>query len=142
MTTDKPIIPIKRYKMSLLSEEFLSDVSGNNGRFPKGAVLLVDEETAERWYERGIAEIAPPDALTHGEIQRHSKREAFRRLARPAEGAFDQMVSRSALTEARPTGSEVPRDSTAMPAPMPQPRRGRPPKDLGGINLLDTSDEE
>lgn len=106
------------FKMRLRADEFLSDVSGNNGRFPKGSVLLVDEATAKRWYRQRIADIAPPDAPTHDEIVRTNKDEEFERLAQPAVGVFDRMVSRGDAQPANPNQRQM------MPPPMP-PRRGR-----------------
>ena len=147
--TETPTLPTRQFKMALLHDEFLSDISGNSGRYSKGDVLRVDEATAQRWYERGIAEIADPDAPTAGELQRRVKRDEFLRRAVPVEGVFDQMVTRDmagggSQRAARPSGQDAPRDSTYMPTmPMPSTRRGRPRKaDLEGADILDTGDEE
>lgn len=149
MLTDAPPLS-KRFKMALLGDNFIADAKNptNNGRYPKGAVLLVDEETAIRWYENGIAEIAPVDAPTFGEIRKIQKRDEFLKRAVPAEGVFDQMVSRQSLNQAapRPSGQDAPRDSSYMPTmpTMPVPRRGRGGKrlDLAGADITDLSDEE
>lgn len=116
------------YKMRLRADNFLSDVAGNNGRFPAGSVLLVDKATAQRWYRLRVADIAPPDAPTHDEIVRTNKDEEFLRLAQPAQGVFDRMVSRGNVAGERPV----------TPAPMP-PRRGRRPN-VAGAEIANGSD--
>lgn len=122
-----------RYKMRLHYDEYLSDVSGNRGRFPAGAVLLVDAATAERWYENNVAEPAPPDAEVYGEIKRRSKREEFLRRAQPAEGVFDKAVTRQSFGDER----------SAMPPPMPQPSRRPRRADLAGADVAtDGLDDE
>ena len=148
MPVESPAPPtdLRWFNMELLHDEFLSDVSGNSGRYPKGAILRVDEPTALRWYERGIAMVAPPDAPTYSEVQKMEKTKRFHEIAKPVEGVFDQVVGRAAApggqSTTRLSGQDAPRDTTAMPAPMPVPRRGRPPKlNLEGADIMDTSDE-
>ena len=105
-------------------------------RYPSGAVLIVDEDTAARWYENNIADIAPPDAEAYGEVTRRLKREEFERRAQAVdEGTFDAAVSRGA-SEYEP--------GQLMPRPMPVPRRGpgRPRKELEGAVLNDHMDDD
>lgn len=127
-------IPTRRFKMKLLQSEYMVNVSGNEGRYPAGAVLLADESTAVRWYERGIAEPAPPDAETYGEVRRRNKRAEFDRLAQPVEEVFDQAVSRGSFNGER----------QLMPPPMPVPGRRRAPgrnrPDLAGAEVVNTID--
>ena len=110
----------KRFKMELVHDNYLVGVSGNDGRYPAGSVLLVDEETAVRWYEKGVAEPAPPDAETYGEISRKLKREEFLRRARPVEGTYDAMIRRDA------GGNVVGAVDRPLMREMPKPSRGRP----------------
>lgn len=115
-TTQAPPPPNRKYKMKLYNAEFHIDFGG---RLPQGAVVLVDEPTAIRWYENGVADMAPPDATTYAEEVRRVKREEFLKRAQPVEGVFDEAITR--------TGEQRPRDNL-MPPPMPVPaRRGRRP---------------
>lgn len=131
--------PVKRYKMALLNDEYLVDVSGNDGRYPKGAVLLVDEATAIRWFDRNVAEPADPNAPTFGEIRRETKKKEFLRRAKPAEGVYDQAITRGSFRD-------DPNNRQIMPPPMPVPGRrpGRPRRaDLEGAEVVtDTTDED
>lgn len=113
-----PALPETKYKMQLLNDEFMTDVDGNRGRYPAGAILLVQESTAIRWYENNVAIPADPEAPTHAEIRRTVKREEFFKQARAAEGIFDGIVTRR--ESERPDGR--PKDSL-MPPPMPVPPR-------------------
>ena len=125
-----------RYNMMLEQDEFLSDVSGHSGRYPKGAVLTVDEPTAIRWYERGIATIAPPDAKTYGEITRANKREEFLKQAKATEGVFNKAITRD--------GSTSPAHATDGPREMPRRGRkggqGHPNLRLEGAPVINTAD--
>ena len=56
-----------RFKMALVNNEFLEEYGG---WCPAGSVLIVDEDTAERWYERGIAKPAATTDKTVREIKR------------------------------------------------------------------------
>ena len=121
-------LPKRRFKMQLINDEFMVDVAGNNGRYPAGAVLLADEETALRWYERGVAEIADPDAEVYGEIVKRNKREEFMRRAVPAAGVFDQAVTRQSFRD-------DPDTRPIMPPAMPT--RGRRRRaDLEGAEVV------
>lgn len=126
-----PAVPKKRYKMKIHQQEFMVTPSGSK-RYPAGAVLLVDEDTAMRWYEHGVADLADPEAETYGEIERRVKREEFAKRARAVEGTFDAMVTRGR--------SDRDRDAL-MPPPMPVPGRKRR-RDLEGAVINDISDEE
>ena len=138
--TDAP--PKKRYKMQIRQEEVMVTPTGTT-RYPAGAVLIVDEDTAARWYEHSIADIAPPDAEAYGEVTRRLKREEFARRAVAVEGhgVFDAMVTRDSLGGGNPNEPEL------HPRPMPIPGRrppGRPRKDaLAGavINELDGDED-
>lgn len=112
--------PKKRFKMKLRQEEVMVTPTGTT-RYPAGAVLIVDEDTAARWYENSIADIADPDAEAYGEVTRRLKREEFARKARAVEGdgVFDQMVTRDNM------GGGNPNEPSLMPRPMPVPGRGR-----------------
>jgi hypothetical protein len=126
-----PELTNRRYKMQLRQTEFLVNVSGNNGRFPAGAILQVDEATAYRWYESNVADIAPPDAETYGEIVHRSKREEFDRKARAVEGSvIDQMAAREAG------------ERQLMPPPMPVPGRRRARRDLADADITYQPDDE
>jgi hypothetical protein len=129
-------LPNKRYKMQLLQDEYMVNISGNDGRFPAGAVLLADEETAVRWYERGVADIAPADAEVYGEIVRRNKREEFLKRAQATEGVFDQAVTRASFRD-------DPNNRQLMPPPMPT-RRARGRADLAGAEIVTdpTEDED
>jgi hypothetical protein len=66
------------YRMALKEDQFISEFGG---RLPAGAVLEVDADTAARWWDRGIASIAPEGAPTHAEEARTRRRAAFERDA-------------------------------------------------------------
>lgn len=53
--------PTKNIRMTLTATEFLREYGG---RLPAGTVVLVDEETAERWREFGIATDSAETDLT------------------------------------------------------------------------------
>lgn len=135
---DPKDLPKKRFKMTLLQDEFMVTPAGGK-RYPAGATLLVDEDTAARWYEHHVADLADPAVETFGEIERRVKREEFFKKARAVEGTFDAAVTRS--------NSQRERDQL-MPPPMPVPPRrgpGRPRRDdLAGAVLSDrmADDEE
>jgi hypothetical protein len=109
-------------------------------RYPAGAVLIADEETANRWYENSIADIAPPDAEAYGEVTRRLKREEFQRKAQAVEeGSFDQAISRGNFQQDDYEPGQL------MPRPMPVPDRrgpGRPRKELGGAVINDRMDDD
>lgn len=115
MSVDTPALPMRRYKMQLRQSEFIPDAPVKDKHLPAGAVLAVDEATALRWYERGVADIAPPDAETYGEIEQRNRRAEFFAKAQEAEGVFDRAITR-----------EMPADPSHTPiGPKPMPRRGR-----------------
>ena len=49
--------PIENVRMTLVSDNFISEYEGDDGtgRHPAGRVLVVDEKTAQRWRNKGIA---------------------------------------------------------------------------------------
>ena len=120
MAVDTPDLATKSanrlFKMRMLDDEYNIDFGG---RLPRGAVVLADEATALRWFEHSIAEIAPPDATTYAEEKRRVKKDEFLRLAMPAEGVFDQLVSSESWQSERQPERQLLRE---------MPRRGRPPK--------------
>jgi hypothetical protein len=66
------------YRMKLKDAQFISEFGG---RLPADAVLEVDADTAARWWDRGIASIAPEGAPTYAEEARTRRRVAFERDA-------------------------------------------------------------
>lgn len=133
-TTDAPEAPpTKRFKMRLKQSEYMVEIAGNSGRFPAGAVLLADEATAIRWYERDIAEPAPADAETFGEVARRNKKAEFYSRAEVAETVFDASVTRAS--------SERQREPSLMPSPMPTPRTRREREEaLAGAAVINAPD--
>ena len=134
----------KRYKMRVLRTTYMVGVSGHSGRFHEGDVVLVDEPTALRWFEHGVAEPAPKDARTVGEINADRRRDEFRRRAEPVEGVFDAMVSRrdapGGQGRSRPDSSQ---ERQLMPPQMPVPnRRGRGNPNLEGAGVINSTDDE
>ncbi len=133
-----------RYKMRIKQTEVMVTPTGTT-RYPAGAVLTVDEETAARWFENNIATIAPPDAESYGEVTRRLKREEFARLAQAVdEGSFDQAIFDQAISR-----GDFQRDDyepgQLMPRPMPVPERrrpGRPRKELEGAVINDRMDDD
>jgi hypothetical protein len=109
-------------------------------RYPPGAVLIVDEDTAVRWYENSIADIAPPDAEAYGEVTRRLKREEFARQAQAVEeGSFNEAISRGDFQRDDYEPGQL------MPRPMPVPERrrpGRPRKELEGAVINDRMDDD
>lgn len=106
----------KRFKMRLRQAEYLPDAPVRDKHLPAGAVLSVDEPTALRWYEQKVADPAPPDAETYGEIEERSRRDEFFRIAQPAEGVFDRAITRD--------GSSAAANARSGPSPMPRRPRG------------------
>ncbi len=54
--------------MALLFDNYISEYDdGGSGRFKAGDVLVVDEKTARRWLEKGIARPAAEDDMTKRE---------------------------------------------------------------------------
>lgn len=133
-TAEAPTLEANRkFKMKLVNAEFNIDFGG---RLPAGAVVLVDEPTAIRWYERGVAEIADPGEETYAEHHRRVKRDEFLRRARPAEGVFDRAVSLQPFRD-DPAHERTMRE-------MPKPSRGRRRADdmLAGASVNDLDDDE
>lgn len=127
--------PKKRYKMQLRQVECMVTPTGTQ-RYPAGAVLVVDEDTAARWYENSIADIADPSAEAFADVARRAKREEFARRAQAVEtGTFDQMVTRG------PSAQDGP-DRQVMPPPMPVPQRRRSRRDLEGADIVNAPDDE
>jgi hypothetical protein len=125
----------KHYKMRLLQSEYMVNVSGNEGRFPAGSVLLVEEVDALRWYRRRIAVPAPADAETYGEVVRRNLDAEFFSQAKPVESGdiFDASVTRSASQ----------REPGLMPSPMPVPRTRREKEDaLRGAGVVNGGEVE
>ena len=134
-----PELPIKRYKMKLRQTEFMPDAPVRDKHIPAGSVMLVDEETALRWYERKVADLAPPDAETYSEIEEKNRRDEFYKKAQQAEGVFDRAIGQSGPTD--------PANGETGPRPMPRRQRGgqghpNMPQSIGAINgvALDESD--
>ena len=129
-------MPEATIKMSLLNAEFLSEYPG--GRFPAGAVLEVDEETAERWNRLHIAIPADEAAKTHREVERENLKRRLAEMEREEalyreQGRFRKSVTRESLV------------SPASPAPMPSRRRiGRTAEvdDLDVVNAAEGGDED
>lgn len=110
--------PAKKYKMRMTQTNYLTEVGG---RVFEGDVVLVDEDTAIRWYENNIAEPAPKTAKTRAEQIREKKRADFLTKAEPAEGVYDAMVNRASNEPER-----------VGPKPMPtRRRRGQSALDFG-----------
>ena len=131
--------PKKRFKMRIRHTEVMVTPTCTT-RFPPGAVLIVDEDTAARWYENNIADIAPPDAEAYGEVTRRLKREEFARQAQAVEeGSFDQAITRGDFQRDDYEPGQL------MPRPMPIPERrrpGRPRKELEGAVINDRMDDD
>lgn len=104
---------IKRYKMRLSNDEYIVDLGG---RLPKGAVVIVDEDTAIRWLENGIAEQAPASAETHRQRQRA---EIAARLVPISEADGDRPGVFSSMMGSEPATPPV------APSPTPPSRRSK-----------------
>lgn len=129
--------PLPRFKMRLRQTEVMVTPTGTT-RYPPGAVLIVDKDTAARWYENNVADVAPPDAEAYGEVSRRLKREEFERVAQPVEGSFNDIITRDAFYD-------DPNQRQLMPKPMPVPNRrgpGRPRKELEGADVLTMDADE
>ena len=64
-------------RVTLTNDQYLSEYDeGNSGRFKAGTVMLVDERTARRWLQKGIAR---PAAETD-QTQREQKAAEIARL--------------------------------------------------------------
>lgn len=121
-----------RFKMRLKSGTYHADMGG---RLPAGAVLVVDEDTAIRWLEMGVAEQAPPDAPTFRQQQRA---EIAARLVPLPEGVYDEAITSESFGPT-PTSARPRRMSKA------QGRRVLDPRLAGsGVinNLTDTPDDD
>ncbi len=127
MTPETDAPRARRFKMRLNYDEYFADAGGHRGRYTAGDVLIVDEDTAERWYSNGVAEPAPLDALTVGEMRQRDRKAEFlaKSQALPEGGAFDQSVTRGT-----PTG-----ERGLMPPPMPVPPRRARRADLASAAL-------
>jgi len=63
-TTDLP----RDVRVALMHDEYLSEYAdGGSGRYKAGDVLIVDERTARRWLEKGIARPAAGSDKTRRE---------------------------------------------------------------------------
>lgn len=124
-----------RYLMKLRQSEYLPDAPVRDKHLPAGAVLAVDEATALRWYERKVADIAPPDSETYGEMEEKNRREEFFRMAQPAEGVFDRAITRD--------GSSSPAHAQGGPKPMPRRVRGdRGHPNMQGVTAINNADPD
>lgn len=65
---DKPQLELGAVKVQLKNAEFFSEFPPH--RYPEGAVLSVSTQTAQHWYDRGIAVPAEVGAKTHIEARR------------------------------------------------------------------------
>jgi hypothetical protein len=115
---EKLTLELGSVKVALRESEYLSEFPPH--RFPPGAVLSVSEQTAQHWYDRGIAVPAEVGALTHLEARR-AKLEAELAALEAEEGSVGKYKA-------------------AMTAPTP--RRGRKSQEQGFIDLPESSDED
>ena len=119
---NRPKLTDKRFKMRLKQSEFLSEFGG---RIPAGSVVPVDEETAIRWIDNGIAVQAPNDAKTRQEERREEILAELERIEEEQArgGVFNASITRDSFRDDEQAGIRDP-----MPRRMPVPaRRGRKP---------------
>lgn len=93
---------LPRYKMRLKSDEFLVDFGG---RVPARGVVIVDEPTAVRWIETGIAEQVSADTPTFRDQKRKAAASLLRRdqvVDEREAGRFSDMISRDPLPPRMP----------------------------------------
>lgn len=102
----------RNIKMALVNSEYLSEYPGQ--RFPAGAVIEVEEDTADRWERLGIAIPADEAAKTHREVERENLR------ARLAELERDDAEYRQSTRFRQSVNREQ-----ASPRPMPNRARDR-----------------
>lgn len=117
--------PEASIKMALVNSEFLSEYPG--GRFPAGAVIEVDEDTALRWERLKIAVPADEMAQTH----REKERELLKQRLAEMEAEERQYKQQDRYSRS------VTRDNLNQPAsPRPMPTRRR----VGQTALVDDAD--
>lgn len=99
----------KRYNMRLLLPTYFADMPPH--RFPEGAVLQVDGDTAYRWIEHGVAEPAPRHAQSFRDQERERKAAVLARLEEmgAAEPVYNAAITRESF-----------RDEQIGPKPMPK----------------------
>lgn len=113
--TEAPASKKTKYKMKLVNNEYLEE---HGGWCPAGSVLVVDEDTAERWFERHIATPAGRDEKTVREIRREENLKKLQAAAVAADEDDDgptpfkqptRPTTRRARTGAKPdlTGANV-----------------------------------
>lgn len=114
----RPPMSDKRFKMRVFQDEFLSEFGG---RIPAGSVVPVDEDTAIRWLDKGIAEQAPIDAKTRQEERREELLLELERLEAERErgGVFNAAITRDSFRDEGPV-----RDPMPKRMPVPPRRRG------------------
>lgn len=101
------------YKMRLKNTEYISE--DGIGRVPAGGVVVVDERTATRWQQRGIATPAKDTDKTHKQERREQLLAELETL-----GDEDEEIR---------YGASIQREHLGLPKEMPKPsRRGRPAK--------------
>lgn len=94
---------LPRYKMRLKSSEFMVDFGG---RVPAGGVVIVDEATAIRWIETGIAEQVAADTPTFRDQKRKAAASRLQRdqvVDEREAGQFSDMISREPMPPRMPT---------------------------------------
>jgi hypothetical protein len=128
-TINRPPLTDKRFKMRVHQTEFLTEYGG---RLPAGSVVPVDEETAIRWIDNGIAEQAPNDAKTRAEERKEEIRAELLRIeAEEARGGvYDAAITRESFRDDPQQGRDL------MPKRMPPSRRGK--RDRAALDPMDT----
>ena len=79
----------KRYKMRLVEPNFVPELGG---KLASGSVHVVDEDTAIRWLEHGIATQAGNDEQTEQERKREQLRKQLVPLPDDESGVYDAAV--------------------------------------------------
>lgn len=102
----------RNIKMALVNSEYLSEYPGQ--RFPAGAVIEVEEDTADRWERLGIAIPADEAAKTHREQERENLKARLAQMER--EEAEYQQTDRFRRSV---------NSSQTSPRPMPNRARDR-----------------
>lgn len=116
---DRPSLEDRRYKMRVFDNMYTTDFEPK--RFPAGAVIPVDRETALRWMENGIAEPVSATEETHRDIKRRELMAQLEALeANPPKGVYNASLTRGSM-DAQPD------PNYGVTRRMP-PRRGRAAK--------------
>lgn len=113
-----PALEDRRYNMQIHDDMYTTEFYPN--RFPAGAVIPVDRETALRWLENGIAEPVSAQAETHRDIRRRELLAQLDALESAPQGVYNARLSRESM-DAQPD----PNYGTMRRMP---PRRGRAAK--------------